>query len=445
MATPRWTPIREANGGGLSGERLRYYQLCRSINRPGSVVRRVLAPCGRRSLKTELPKRALVEALADKKPWPNPRYLGAGPTRDQIKSIAWDDIKALTPREWVSRIYETELRIVTKWGAELQLVGLDKPQRVEGKPLDGIWVTERADVKSGAYDANIRPALADRRGWSIEEGTPDFDGPSAEEYEAAYLRAMSGNDPSIVAVTWGSESVLPPEEIEALRQSMDPLLFLQETGGKFIRLPNLAYFPYVESRHVRPVEYDPAFPLIVCCDFNFGYHNWVIAQHTKRTLFADMYDAGEGFDVFDQVYEQGSHVETMCRSLKSKLESLAVSSKIPYETLIKTVTFAGDYSGRSHKAEATSTAWEQIETAFPGAQFEYFYQPPVSDRIALLNAFLENAEGKVRLRINQRCAELLKDLHRVTRTQLFQQKKDGDRTHASDALGYGIWWHEKVK
>lgn len=429
MATARWSPIIEHgnNNGPLSGERLKYWQAIRAVNQPGSKKRRVIAPCGRRSLKSELPKRGLVLALTDPKPWPNPIYVAAGPTRDQIKRLAWADFKALVPKDWVAEIFETELRIVTKWGAELQCVGLDKPQRIEGKPLDGIWITERADIKAGAYDANIRPALADRRGWSIEEGTPDFDGPSAKEYEDAYNKAISGEDASSIAFTWSSESVLPREEIESMRNTLDDLYYQQEVGGLFVRLPDMAYYGFSldkENGNVADVELDRAKTLYIDCDFNFGFHNWVTHQmHDKGLKVPECH-------VIDQIFVQNAEVETMCNTVDQWLLANEYAGQ---------VVFYGDYAGEQRRAEATYSAWRQVRNRYPNAEFRYKVSPPISDRLRVVNTFICDAKGKRHLKVSPKCKELIEDFRYVTRAQLLSQTgKGGRRSHASDALGYGL-------
>ena len=67
-----------------------------------SGARFVLARAGRRSGKTEIAKRRLVMALAEKVPDHDPKYFYAGPTRQQAKEVAWDDLKAMTPPEWLA-------------------------------------------------------------------------------------------------------------------------------------------------------------------------------------------------------------------------------------------------------------------------------------------------------------------------------------------------------
>src|SRR5262245_40011145 len=73
----------------------------------------VAVRAGRRSGKTTLAKRRLVRYLPVKL-WHNQpgRYLYLGPTRDQAKHIAWEDLKALVHPSWLDgEPKETELII----------------------------------------------------------------------------------------------------------------------------------------------------------------------------------------------------------------------------------------------------------------------------------------------------------------------------------------------
>src|SRR3972149_10741470 len=120
-----------------------------------------LVAAGRRSGKTELAKRRLVLALIEKKEWPDPRYFAAAPTREQAKRIFWKDLKALIPKRWIKRVSESELSITTKFGSELFIVGLDKPERIEGVAWDGAVMDEYANMRANAWKENVRPGLSD--------------------------------------------------------------------------------------------------------------------------------------------------------------------------------------------------------------------------------------------------------------------------------------------
>jgi hypothetical protein len=69
--------------------------------------------------------------------------------------------------------------------------------------------------------------------------------------------------------------------------------------------------------------------------------------------------------------------------------------------------------------------------------------PPVRDRVNVVNSRLQNAQGERRLLVDSRCKELVKDFEQVcykTGTSQIDKEKDLRRSHLSDALGYYLWW-----
>jgi hypothetical protein len=68
--------------------------------------------------------------------------------------------------------------------------------------------------------------------------------------------------------------------------------------------------------------------------------------------------------------------------------------------------------------------------------------PPVRERVGLMNAKLHSASSEAHLVIDRKCAELVKDLEQVTYkpdSTVIDKDKDPRRTHLSDALGYLVW------
>lgn len=68
--------------------------------------------------------------------------------------------------------------------------------------------------------------------------------------------------------------------------------------------------------------------------------------------------------------------------------------------------------------------------------------PAVLNRVHKVNAMLTNALGEVRLEVDPRCKELVKDFEEVMfkpDSGIVDKARDPRRTHASDALGYAIW------
>lgn len=93
-------------------------------------VRFKVVPAGRRSGKTERAKRYVAkQAMLNA----GESYFIAAPTRDQVKKIYWEDMKRLSLASLCKKPpSETELIIHFNNGTRVQLIGLDRPERMEG-------------------------------------------------------------------------------------------------------------------------------------------------------------------------------------------------------------------------------------------------------------------------------------------------------------------------
>jgi hypothetical protein len=68
--------------------------------------------------------------------------------------------------------------------------------------------------------------------------------------------------------------------------------------------------------------------------------------------------------------------------------------------------------------------------------------PPVRDRVNLVNRMFQSADGRISVFVDPKCKELIKDLEQVTYkadSMVIDKDRDRARTHVSDALGYALW------
>lgn len=250
----RWTPLRP-------------HQV--QIGYMTSPHRFNVIPAGRRSGKTENFKRKIVmRALMASTTW-TPRFFAGAPTRDQAKAIFWEDLKALTRGFWAETPSESHLMIKVVTGAEIHVLGMDKPERVEGSPWDGGGLDEYGNCKPTAWTHHIRPALSDRNGWFDLFGVPE----GRNHYYDISVRAQALMQAHLAASEWGhyhwvSADILPASEIAAARRDLDELSFQQEYEASFINFEGRAYYPFRRETHCAPLAYDPSKPLIIAFDFN---------------------------------------------------------------------------------------------------------------------------------------------------------------------------------
>jgi hypothetical protein len=410
-----------------------------------------VVPAGRRSGKTEHLKRKIVRhALGGGQHRPThgeaPRYFAGAPTRPQAKQIYWDDLKSLTRPWWDGAPSETELSITLVTGAEIVVFGMDKPQRFEGQPWDGGGLDEFANMRPEAWQMNVRPALSDRNGWCDLVGVPEGRNHYYEIYQKAVARMKDGGPASEWgAFTWYSSAVLPPAEIAAAREDLDPLSFAQEYEASFLNFEGRVYYGFTDENQARLRDlYNPAAPLILCLDFNVAPGVGVICQTLRLPITGQ-----EVTGVIGEVWiEDNSNTELVCRRFLTDWGA--------HQGLVEVY---GDATGGSRgTAKVQGSDWDlarQILTrgdparGLPGLGESRvrFMIPPANPRerarVNAVNARLCTIAGERRLLVDASAApHVVKDLEGVQVVKggsgEIDKKKDPRLTHISDALGYYI-------
>lgn len=394
-----------------------------------SAARFRVVPAGRRSGKTERAKRYVIQkaALAA----PDSRFFVGAPTRDQAKAIYWHDLKAMIPRELMaSAPRETELSIQLINGAEIHVIGMDKPERIEGRPWDGGVLDEYANMKARAWGENVRPALSDRKGWCWLIGVPE----GRNHYYDLWKYATSGVDPEWAGFTWKSIDILDPAEVEAARRQLDPLVFEQEYEASFVNFSGRAYYPFKESEHCARLAYNPRAPIAFCFDFNVEPGVASVVQEQKLP------NGQDGTGVIGEVHiPNNSNTPAVCRRLALDWGS--------HEGEIR---LYGDATGGARgTAKVAGSDWDLIKAELRpvfGSRLSYRVpeaNPAERARINAVNSRLKSADGTVRMMVDpSKAPHVVKDFEGVRTLEggsgEIDKKADSKLTHISDATGYYV-------
>jgi hypothetical protein len=423
VLTERWTQLDD------------HAEQLRLVN---SKARFCVVSAGRRSGKTERGKRRIVRrAMAGISGVSNATFAAAAPTRDQAKRIFWRDLKALSPREWVESISESELTIHYKTGSQLVVVGLDRPQRIEGIPLDGILIDEIAEVKRESWEQSIRPALSTRGrppGWAWFTGRPKGRGMFYELFSRAGVR--EGWD----SFTWTSATILAPEEIAQAKEDLDPLTFAQEYEAQWVTFEGLAYYQWNPTKHLRNLAIDPNLPLILAFDFN-------VDPGICAAIQEQFHDSETMTCVVGEVHiPRNSNTPAVCRKIIEKW------GKHPSDVHI----YGDPAGGARHTSQIGGSDWDLVREVLKPAFGDRMRwrvasaHPPVRDRINCVNSRLCSTTGIVRMAVDPSpsgAPNVVRDFEGVTLLEGGSgeiDKKKCERqglTHLSDAIGYYI--HER--
>jgi len=385
-------------------------------------VRFKVVPAGRRSGKTERAKRFIIKkALSN----PDEVYFVAAPTRDQVKKIYWNDLKKLHPESQVlQKPSETELTLYFKNGSIIVLIGLDKPERIEGTFWSGGIIDEIADIKPDAWESHIRPALdtynpqrPEYLAWCWLIGVPD----GLNHFYDMYQYALTANDAEWKGYHWKSSEILPAKTIDAAKRQMSPKQYKQEYEASFETATGRVYEDYSKENHTDKV-YDDTRPIIWTHDFNYTPMSSAIVQ---------------SYDEFDYVVD-----EIILESAVAKNAALEFVERYK-DSKIKQVHLYGDASGRAGEKHAQDSNWSIIKDILADHNWivtDYVQKAngAIVDGQNSLRGRVMNAKEERRLFINpSKCTYADKGMSTTTLKEgsTFQEK-DSDYQHITTALRY---------
>ncbi|WP_313395383.1 terminase large subunit domain-containing protein [Pseudomonas sp.] len=391
-----------------------------------SGIRFPLVPAGRRSGKTERFKRFLVkQATAYSGP-----YFAAAPTHAQAKKIFWDDLKAFTLSSMHSRRpSESDLIIYLENGSEIHVIGLDKPQRIEGIPWTGGGIDEFADVKPDAWEANILPALntvnptmPDYRAWCWLLGVPD----GLNHYYDLCQQAETGQDPNFRVFHWKSAEILPPDVMDAMKRAMSPKQFKQEFEASFETASGRIYEDYGKHNQTS-ATIEPHEQLMWMHDQNFTPLSSAIG--VRRNNGADLYLLDE--IVLTSAISRQAAVEFVERYKDHKN---------------KHVLIYGDPAGKAGEKHGHASDYTDIEAVLKAAGWRYTRKvkpahPAIKDRQNAVRAKILTASGESSLFVNPVTAPWChKGLATVQLQEgsTFQEDQKNQYQHITTAIGYCV-------
>ena len=217
-----------------------------------------------------------------------------------------------------------------------------------------------------------------------------------------------------------------PDYYERLRTSYEESFYLQEAMGSYVNSQgSLVYRAFSRKDNVAETQIDPQLPLLWSLDFNVDPLCSVVAQRRRDELW-----------VLNEIVLSGATTEEACNSFLCQ-----------YGNHRAGVNVYGDVSGFSRRT-VPGTDYGLIKMALGpvfGGRLNLRVgssNPPVAERVLFVNSKLKTAAGETSLFVSSRCQGLILDFEQVVyeeNSRDIDKKKDGKRTHLSDALGYLVW------
>jgi len=227
--------------------------------------------------------------------------------------------------------------------------------------------------------------------------------------------AKSRPDRHLIKMRTADNPHLPPDFIERLEANYDPSLLRAYLDGEFVNLTTgQVYDRFDRSKHVTTELPDlDREPLRVGVDFNVGNMSAVIAVRLGSNLL-----------VIDEI--SGAH------------DTDALAQEIIRRYPHRRMYAYPDASGGNRSTNASQTDVQILESYGMSNQSPRA-NPPVRDRVAAVQALLENGKGQVRLQVAERCKRLIECLELQSYTDKGEPDKDAGFDHMNDALGYLVW------
>ena len=209
---------------------------------------------------------------------------------------------------------------------------------------------------------------------------------------------------------------LPPDFIDRLQANYDPNLLRAYLDGEFVNLTTgTVYDRFDRAKHVvgeLPDGIDDE-PLRVGVDFNVGNMTAVVGIRLGRELL-----------VIDEI--TGAHdTDALGQELRRRYPGRRLYGY-------------PDASGGNRSTNAAQTDIQILE-GYGISNQSPRANPPVRDRVAAVQALLENGKGEVRLKVHNSCRRLVECLELQCWTEKGEPDKEAGFDHPNDALGYIIW------
>lgn len=304
---------------------------------------------------------------------------------------------------------------------------LDNPERLRGSNLAWFGVDELSYCSEDAWmrlEARLRDPLAKKmEGFGV--WTP-------KGFDWVYRRFRG--DPIkgyglVEAKPFENRHLLKttPDYYERLKASYDPLFYKQEVLGEYLDTQvGRVYHGFDRNESLERIDVGSDEELLWSLDFNINPMSSVVGVRRDDTVY-----------IVDEIVLRTSSTPEVCEEFVRR-----------YGNRRAEVRIYGDASGRQRRSTSGYSDYQVMRKFFerrrrPAVRFVTAKaNPPVRDRVNLVNGRLRAADGERRLFVDPKCRELIKDLEQVTYKPdqgVIDKDRDPDRTHVSDALGYLLW------
>jgi hypothetical protein len=213
---------------------------------------------------------------------------------DSFRKLGIDQVST----KFLNNVESGSMRIHTKWGFDLQCRSARHPESLVGEGLDFVLIVEAGRHHRRMFTEYVRPALSDKRGWSLMSGVPEIASDTALLYWA-YERGQASDKSQWASwrmPSWTNRVVFPggrrdPEILEA-EDDLTEDEFRRQYGGEFVERIGRVMKEWDDELHlVEGLDYNPTMPLYVALDY--GYTNDWVWLWIQQDIWGQVYVIGE--------------------------------------------------------------------------------------------------------------------------------------------------------
>ena len=227
--------------------------------------------------------------------------------------------------------------------------------------------------------------------------------------------AQQREDRKLIRMRSADNPFLPQDFIERLQANYDPSLLQAYLEGQFCNLTTgQVYDRFSRAKHViSDIPNTDDEPLRIGVDFNVGQMSAVIAVRLGNQLL-----------LIDEV--SGAHdTDALAQEIRARFPD-------------RRIYVYPDASGGSRSTNASRTDIQILES-YGFSNQSPKSNPAVRDRVASVQALLENGKGEIRLQVAEQCKRTIECLELQSYTERGEPDKDAGYDHMNDALGYLVW------
>lgn len=200
---------------------------------------------------------------------------------DTFKKLGIDQVSS----KFLKNTENGSMHIVTNWGFDLECRSAAHPDSLVGEGLDFVLMVEAGRLTRSTFTEYVRPALSDKRGWSLTSGVPELATDSALLYWA-YKRGLEWRTKpwrSWRMPSWTNTAVFPggrnDPEIKEAEDDLTKDEFDRQYGGKFVDRVGRVMSEWDDAIHLKRIKYNPDWPLYAAVDYGFtNYFVWLWIQ-----------------------------------------------------------------------------------------------------------------------------------------------------------------------